>query len=135
MTGLKRVARVLTLVFVAGWVSACDSGAMQRVEQPPTGTPVAAMHPLDQAALAFEGNHTRAQIEPLMDKAMALYKVPQTPEFYSRAASSLVALRKANGTAEMAILDHMVRSAVPGVTLTFPEAAAMSSVFLQAGDE
>jgi hypothetical protein len=45
-----------------------------------------------------------------------------------------VALRKSNGVQEMAILDYMIRSHVPGVTLTFPEAAALSAVFLKNGD-
>jgi hypothetical protein len=55
-------------------------------------------------------------------------------ENYSRAGSVLVALRKENGTPEIAILDYMIRSHVPGVNVTFPEAAALSSAFLKAGD-
>jgi hypothetical protein len=46
-----------------------------------------------------------------------------------------VALRKASGIPEMTILDHMLRSHVEGVKLSFGEAAALSASFLSAGDK
>ena len=86
------------------------------------------------AELAFAGNHSRQQIKDHMDRAMELYGLPRTEENYNRAASALVALRKENGTPEMAILDYMIRSHVPGVEVSFPNAAAMASIFLMSGD-
>ena len=92
------------------------------------------MGALDQAEIAFVGGHSRAQIKERLDEALGLYGLPITEENYSRAGSTLVALRKANGTSEMEILDHMVRSHVSGVKISFPEAAAISSTFLKTGD-
>lgn len=69
-----------------------------------------------------------------MDEALRLYNTPISEENYSRAASTLIVLRRSNGTDEMLILDHMIRSYVPGVSITFPEMAAMSSVALKVGD-
>lgn len=89
---------------------------------------------LDAMVIAFEGLHTRAAIKERLERAMTIYGLDVTEDNRHRAGSTLVALRKANGTHEMAILDHMIRSHVPGVKITFPEAAAMSSVFLKAGD-
>jgi hypothetical protein len=43
-------------------------------------------------------------------------------------------MRKENGVSEMQILDYMIRSHVPGMKIAFPEAAAISAVFLKAGD-
>jgi hypothetical protein len=95
---------------------------------------VARMDALDQAAIAFVGNHSRAEIKQSMDRAMSLYGLELTEDNYSRAGSVLVALQGKNGTAEMAILDYMIRSHVEGVRLSFGEAAALASVFLLNGD-
>jgi hypothetical protein len=43
-------------------------------------------------------------------------------------------MRKESGFSEMEILDYMIRSHVPGVNISFPEAAAFASTFLQTGD-
>jgi hypothetical protein len=94
----------------------------------------AAMPALDQAVLAFEGGFTRQEIRERLDVALRLYSLSATEENYSRAGSALVALRKQNGTPEMAILGYMIRSHVEGVNLSFPEAAAFASVFLATGD-
>ena len=98
-------------------------------------TEVASTGPIAQAELAFVGDYTQAQIKDALDRALQLYGLPLTDENYNRAASALVALRKSNGVGEMAVLDHMIRSHVPGVALSFPEAAALSSTFLKAGDK
>jgi len=92
------------------------------------------MHPLDQMVIAFDGNHSRAQIKLRMDRAMTRYGLSLTEDHYSRAGSVLVALRKENGVSEMDILSHMIRSYVPGVNINFVEMAALSAVFLVAGD-
>lgn len=92
------------------------------------------MDALGQMEVAFEGSYTRAIIKQRLEKAMQLYKVPITEENYSRAGSTLVALRKQNGIREMAILDHMIRSHVRGVNVDFPSAAGLSSAAIKTGD-
>ncbi len=91
--------------------------------------------PLAQMEIAFEGNYSKAQIKEFMDLAMKLYNVPLTNEYYSRAGSALVALRKEVGPSEMDILSYMIRSYVPGVAIDFPEAAGMAAFFLAVGDK
>lgn len=86
--------------------------------------------PLSQMEIAFEGNFSQSQIKARLDRAMQLYNFPITNENYSRAGSSLVALRKQFGPREMDILSHMIRSHVPGANLSFPDAAGVSAAFL-----
>ncbi|MDK1046416.1 MAG: hypothetical protein QGM45_12135 [Anaerolineales bacterium] len=86
--------------------------------------------PLSQMEVAFKGDFTRAQIKSRLDRALQLYRLPITAENYSRAGSTLVALRKEIGPQEMDILDYMIRSHVPGVRITFPEAAGIAAAAL-----
>lgn len=83
----------------------------------------------------FVGNYTKEQIKLLLDRALTLYGVSVTEENYSRAGSTLVALREKYGISEMRILDYMIRSHVKGVNLTFPQAAAWSCMALLTGDK
>ena len=85
--------------------------------------------------MAFEGNYTREQIKPVLDHAMRFYGLSITEENYSRAASALIVMRREHGVNEMDILSYVIRSHVPGVNLTFPNAVAISAVFLAAGDK
>ena len=100
------------------------------------GTPVAASQSeaLRTMEIAFEGRHSKAQIKRKLDIALQLYSLPITEENYSRAGSTLVALSNEYGPTEMDILDHMIRSHVPGVNITFPNAAGLSVAFLPVGD-
>src|SRR5262245_11771184 len=66
----------------------------------------AAMTAIALAEIAFVGGHTHAEIKARLDETMKLYGLPTTEDNYSRAGSTLIALRKANGTPEMTILDH-----------------------------
>jgi hypothetical protein len=66
---------------------------------------------------------------------LELYGLLITEENYSRAASTLIVLRKQNGTKEMNVLDYMIRSHVEVVNLHFAEAAGLASAFLSAGDK
>ena len=91
--------------------------------------------PLVQMAIAFEGNYSKAQIKERIDIAMKLYNVPLTNEYYSRAGSALVTLRKEVGPDEMDILSYMIRNYVPGVAIDFPAMAGASASFLAAGDK
>jgi hypothetical protein len=95
---------------------------------------VATMTALEQAAIAFDGGYSAEEIKARLDEVLRLYNVPITEENYLRAGSALVTLRKTNGVSEMRILDHMIRSHVAGVTLTFPQGAAISATAILAGD-
>ncbi len=96
---------------------------------------VGEMTALEQMKIAFEGGYTTGQIKAVLDNALSIYGVPINEENYSRAGSTLIVLRKENGTNEMDILDYMIRSYVPGVTMKFSDAAAISATFLAAGDK
>lgn len=116
---LKATVVVVVLLFVVGYA---------RIDaQVPTD-------PLSQMEITFQGNYSQAQIKSRLDRAMDLYGVPKTQENYSRAGSTLVALRKKVGHSEMVILDHMIRSHVPGVKISFPDAAGLAAAFLAVGD-
>ena len=118
------------------YVSMFGCGNPQESIEGGEGTnPVSEMTALQQMEIAFEGGYTLEQIKPVMDKALQTYGLPINEANYSRAASTLIVLRKEYGTKEMDILDYMIRSYVPGVTIQFPEAAAVSSAFLAAGDK
>ena len=112
----------------------CGSGERASEQARTTADGVATMSPLEQASLAFEGNPTPREIQEKMDRAFGLYKLEPTNENYSRAGSTLVALRRENGVDEMDILDHMIRSHVEGVAVTFPQAAAISAVAIKVED-
>ena len=85
--------------------------------------------------IAFEGGHKKEEIKARLDKAMKLYGLTLTEENYSRAGSTLVALRQKNRTKEMDILSYMIRSHVPGVKMHFAEAAGIASAMLVSGDK
>ncbi len=91
----------------------------------PTG-PVARME------VAFDGTPRQPQINAQLDKAFKLYKLPATDENYSRAGSSLVALRKKTGVGEMAILHEAIKLHQPGVALKLPDAFGLAAAGLAA---
>ena len=96
----------------------------------PTIQPVRQSTSLKQMSVAFEGNWTVSKIKPVLERAMKLYGVAITEENRSRAGSTLVALRKEYGPSEMEILGYMIRSHVPGDSISFPDGTAMSTLFL-----
>ena len=99
-----------------------------------TESMMTALTEIAQAESVFDGRNTRTEIKARLDEALTLYGLPTTADNYSRAASTLVVLRKANGTPEMTILARMIRSRVPGMKISFPEAAAMSSAHVWPAD-
>ena len=124
------------LVVLGAVIVAVDPDAGKRASAPVAAPTEVQSKALDAMVRAFEGNHSRAEIKARMDLAMTLYKLPITEENYSRAGSALAGLQKDFDVDEMVILDHMIRSHVPGVTtFTFPEAAALSVTFIKAGDK
>ena len=94
---------------------------------------VEALPALRQMEIAFDGNPNVSRIQPVLDSALMLYGLPITEENYSRAGSVLVALRKEIGPSEMEILNHMIRSHVPGVNVTFPDMAGFCAAALTGG--
>lgn len=127
---------IVVLVFALSGCSSNDSGSSGSTRQSSSGaaTPVADMSALEQMELAFEGNPKVSTIKPKVDQALRLYGHALTEDNYSRAGSTLVALRQQNGVSEMDILDYMICSYVPGSNVTFPDMAALSSVALLTGD-
>ena len=114
----------LCLVLLSGALlfgSACDSQAAVPQDA------------LSRMEVVFKGHHSKEEIKQRLDLAMSLYKVPITEENYSRAGSVLVGLGQDFELDEMAILDYMIRSYVPGVNLTFPDAAALAASALHSG--
>ena len=89
---------------------------------------------LGMMEVVFKGNYSRLQIKTSLDTAMRLYTMPITEENYNKAGSVLVVLRKDTGIYEMKILNHMIRSYVADVNVTFAEVAALSVTFLEMGD-
>ena len=87
---------------------------------------------LEQMEVAFIGNPRQAEIQARLDRALNLYNTPISEENYSRAGSALVTLRREIGPSEMDILDYMIRSHVPGVNMSFPNAAGISAAALAA---
>ena len=85
--------------------------------------------------IAFTGHPSVLEIKPVLDRALRLYGVPITEENYSRAGSTLVALRKKLGPPEIDILEYMIRNHVPGINMSFPDSAAIGAVMLAAGDK
>ncbi|MGE0816809.1 MAG: hypothetical protein AB7O28_20285 [Vicinamibacterales bacterium] len=125
----RRLAlRLTTVAVLIGPIAACG-----RSQPEPTAAPVATT-PLQQAAATFEGGFPEREIKARLDRAMPLYGLTPSPDTYRQAVGTLVALRKANGVGEMAILDYMIQSHVPGVGLSFPEAAQVAAEFLKHPD-
>lgn len=87
---------------------------------------------------AFEGNPTKAEIRAALDESFAQFGMESTEQNYERAGDTLVALSNRSmeqGCAtctEMAILEYMNRSFVPGMSGEWHEFAALASTFLWA---
>lgn len=77
---------------------------------------------LDQAAVAFRGNHPRAQIKALLDEVMEMNGVPRTEYEYDRWTNVLVAMRQDSGATEMELL-RCIRSM--RATIRFPDSAGI----------
>jgi hypothetical protein len=92
------------------------------------------MTALEQMEIAFEGNPSQSKIKGKLDRAMNLYGMSKNETNYSRAGSVLVTLSNNSGFTEMEILDFMICSHVEGVNISFPDAAALGTSFLSAGD-
>lgn len=135
----------LRLLMVLVLVAACGtrSPAPAPTQPPPAATvapaPTLSSDPLDQAVIAFDGQHSRAEIKAALDAAFAIYGLQPSDENYSRAGSTLVALRQqavAKGCtrcSEMEILAAMTAGGDGFAGLTFPQAAAWAVTVLEVG--
>jgi len=122
----------LMLVFVLIIVIALTSPKNQTTQT--TNEKVSNMTALQQMTIAFDGNYSEKEIKDKITEAMVLYNVPITEENYSRAGSTLVALRQQHGIEEMIILDYMIKKLhTPNIKMTFPEAAGWSVTVLKTG--
>ena len=134
-TTMKRAYGTIALLALFTALAALFAGCSNAGDAPTGGSsPVSQMSALEKIEVAFEGGYGRAQIKSKLDAAMALYGLPINEENYGRAGSVLVTMRKENGIEEMRILDHMIRSHVPGINIDFPSAAAISTVAILSGD-
>jgi hypothetical protein len=80
---------------------------------------------------AFEGYPRKSEIQPMMQKVMKMYGYPETEENLQRFGSVLVSLRKESvlGVTEMDILKHVYQNG--NTSITFPQQAAISAVYLE----
>jgi hypothetical protein len=99
----------------------------------PTRSAVISISAIEQIEITFIGNPRQSTIKSQLDRAMDLYGLSKTESNYSRAGSVLVAMRQETGETEMDILDYMIRSHAPGVTMSFPDAAAFAATLLSQG--
>jgi hypothetical protein len=96
-------------ILIVTTVLAVSCGGVISLETPTSvsstsATTVAQMTSFEKMEIAFEGGYNKAEIKPRLERAMDLYGVPITEEIYSRAGSTLVALRKNTAVKEMDIL-------------------------------
>ena len=106
-------------------VAAVGCGSSDAGSEPPTD-------PVAQMEVAFDGTPRQSEIKAQLDEAFKLYKLSATDENYSRAGSSLVALRKKTGVGEMAILREAINLHQPGVALKLPDAFGLAAAGLAA---
>lgn len=85
---------------------------------------------LSKMELAFEGEYTRSEIKRQMDKALRLYGLPPSEEYYSRAGSVLVSLANEYSPSEMEILDCVINSYTPDANVEFPDMAGLCATIL-----
>ena len=81
-------------------------------------TALQSLSQMELMEMAFDGNPTVSEIQPVLDRALRLYGMPITEENYRRAGSVLVALRKEFGPSEMDILGCVISSHVPGADMS-----------------
>ena len=122
-------------IFVFSYIINMSNGGSNSDKYNSVQNKVKQMSALEKMSIAFIGNYDRPKIKIKMDKAMTFYNLQITEENYSRAGSTLVALRKEYGIEEMKILDYMIKSYVPNVNMSFPDAAAIATVFLVTGNK
>jgi hypothetical protein len=130
---MRKIAQFLILPVVLTIVAGCgNKPATGEGAAPKQGGTVATMakagqlatDPIAQMSLEFQGNPPQDQIRVELDKALAMYGLEPNNDNRSNAGRTLVALRKEQGHAEMAILEKMLHSPVEG---KFDEAASKIS--------
>ena len=98
-----------------------------------TGGRASSYSVLEQSEVVFEGGYSKVEIKRVLDRAMTLYGLSITERNYDRATNMLVAFRQDYGVREMDILNVMIRSHVPGLNVTFVDAAGIATAVLASG--
>lgn len=118
------VVGVYLLIAIIGGTLTSDDG-----DRAPSGDG-APSDPIDQMALTFTGSPSRDQIEPQVTRAMTLYKLPATDDTRSRIGSVLIAFKQQYDIPEMQLLDCVIRTATPGVTVSFADSAGLNAAVI-----
>jgi hypothetical protein len=113
---------------------ACSESSTSKASAPPTPDVNTVEGVIEMSRVVFVGDQRPEAIKGKMQAAMKLYGLSETPADYLSAANTLVYLRQQTGETEMAILDYMIKSYVPGVNAKFDSTAELSARFLQFGD-
>lgn len=123
------IAAVAVLALVIGVAS--QSGNDDESDDD-VASEVAELDPLEQASIAFLASPSSSDVKRAMDAALSATGELATAENYSRAGSTLVALRRENGSDEMRVLEcipaHARDPRLPGVS--FSNAAALCSLIV-----
>jgi len=130
---MRRTRRTFALAVASLLFASCGGGSVVAKPVETVRSAVDQMSALDKMSVAFEGHPSRDQVKAKLDRALTLYQTDITEENYSRAGSTLVGIRKDTGVHEIEILEHMIRSYLPGMKGSFPEAAAMSAAMIKRG--
>lgn len=120
ITGGSRTIR-LTLLLAVAVVGGCGPATTT-----PASTSITA-DALDQMVVTFEGTPLRATVQAA---ALAATNMSLSSENYSRAGSTLVALRKSTGVSEMDMLGCIPEIVNGAPNIGFPDAAALCATEL-----
>lgn len=123
ITGGSRTIR-LTLLLAVAVVGGCGPATTT-----PASTSITA-DALDQMVVTFEGTPLRATVQAAVDAALAATNMSLSSENYSRAGSTLVALRKSTGVSEMDMLGCIPEIVNEAPNISFPDAAALCATEL-----
>lgn len=71
----------------------------------------------EMVSTVFEGNHSREDIKPLVDKVLKMYDMPVNRENVLKISSAILDLKKesAVGVTEMDILKHIYQKGDPSI--------------------
>jgi hypothetical protein len=135
MAILRRKSNFLIVLGGCLLAASCNQGKPAAEPQTPSAiSEIAklgnlATDPFAQMSLTFEGNPSKEEIQPKVDRVMGMYGLELTDPNRSHVGSTLVTLRKEHGHSEMAILDKMLESPASGEFET--SAAAVSESMTQ----
>ena len=121
---LVTVAVIVGVIVALSYCSSRDGGDEQWSGS--TSNPTA----LEMMEVTFVGHFSQAEIKTRVDKALSLYDLPKNDEYYSRAASMLIGLRRETGVPEMSII-QCVNAGGLNQFLDISEAAGIRAATLE----